>query len=145
MGLQNSKIIRGYGTPSLTGTRVSPGVDNLSNGVEAAASIYSVAIRESEPGVIATPGAIASPSNLLTNTALDSNQGVESALAEFDAAFTSSVGLAISDEPRNGSSFLNSEFFVQKQATWQSEISKKTANGTQTVVFRHWIVSIGPV
>ena len=131
MGLQNSKIIRGYGTPSLTGTRVSPGVDNLSNGVEAAASIYSVAIRESEPGVIATPGAIASPSNLLTNTALDSNQGVESALAEFDAAFTSSVGLAISDEPRNGSSFLNSEFFVQKQATWQSEISKKTANGTQ--------------
>ena len=131
MGLQNSKIIRGYGTPSLTGTRVSPGVDNLSNGVEAASSIYSVAIRESEPGVIATPGAIASPSNLLTNTALDSNQGVEAALAEFDAAFTSSVGLAISDEPRNGANILNSAVFVQKQATWQSEFSKKTANGTQ--------------
>ena len=131
MGLQNTKVLRGYGTPSLLGTRVSPGVDNLSNGIEAASSIYSIAIRESEPGFISTPGSISSPSTLLTNTALDSNQGVEAALADFDAAYTSSVGLTTSDEPRNGVSIFNDGVFTQTQATWQNEFSKKSANGTQ--------------
>ena len=106
MALQNTKIVRGYGTPSLTATRVSPGVDNLTNGIEAASSIWSIAIRESEPGFISTPGRISSPSNIVTNTALDSNQGVEAALADFDAAYTSSVSLTTSDEPRNGSSII---------------------------------------
>lgn len=131
MALQNSKIVRGYGTPSLTATRVSPGVDNLTNGIEAASSIWNIAIRESEPGFIATPGAIASPSTISTNTALDTNQGVEAALADFDAAYTSSINLATSDEPRNGSSILNSDVFTQTQVTWQNQFSKKSANGTQ--------------
>ena len=89
--LQNGKVFRGYGTPSLQGTRVSPGVDNLINGITAAGTVYDVAIRESEPGFIGTPGQISSPGSLVTNTALDGNQGVEAALADFDAQFTSSV------------------------------------------------------
>ena len=132
MALQNTKILRGYGTPSLTATRVSPGVDNLTNGIEAASSIYNIAIRESEPGFISTPGTISSPSNILTNTALDSNQGVEAALADFDAAYTSSVSLTTSDEPRNGSSIIiSADVFTQTQVSWQNEFSKKSANGTQ--------------
>ena len=132
MALQNTKILRGYGTPSLAATRVSPGVDNLTNGIEAASSIYNIAIRESEPGFISTPGTISSPSNILTNTALDSNQGVEAALADFDAAYTSSVSLTTSDEPRNGSSIIiSADVFTQTQASWQNEFSKKSANGTQ--------------
>jgi outer membrane protein TolC len=131
MGLQNTKVIRGYGTPALNATRVLPGQDNLTNGVESAASIYSIAIRESEPGFIAQPGAIARPSAITSNTALDSNQGVEAALADFDAQYTSSFGLSTSDEPRNGFSQFNDLIFVQKQFNWQNEFSKKSANGTQ--------------
>ena len=39
--LQNGKVFRGYGTPSLQGTRVSPGQDNLSNGPTAAGTAPS--------------------------------------------------------------------------------------------------------
>lgn len=131
MALLNTKIVRGYGTPALQGTNVVPGQDALENAPSAAASSYDVAIRESEPGVINQPGAISSPSALVTNTALDANQGVEAALAEFDANYTGSFSLARSDEPRNGTSILNSEVFTQTQVTWQHEIAKKAANGTQ--------------
>lgn len=131
MGLQNTKVIRGYGTPALNATRVLPGQDNLTNGVESAASIYNIAIRESEAGFISQPGAISRPSAITTNTALDSNQGVEAALADFDAQYTSSFNLSTNDEPRNGFSQFNDLIFVQKQFSWQNEISKKSANGTQ--------------
>lgn len=131
MALQNTKVVRGYGTPSLQSTRVAPGQDSLANGTAAAATVYNIAIRQSEPGFISQPGAISSPSSIVTNTALDGNQGVEAALADFDAAYTSSVNLGISDEPRNGASVLNASVFTQKQFTWQNELSKKSANGTQ--------------
>ena len=135
--LQNSKIIRGYGTPSLQATRVSPGQDNLSNGPGAAASSYDVAIRESEPGFISQGGQISSPSGITTNGGLDGNQGVEAALADFDAQFTSSMTYAKSDEPRNSNlNQFNSQVFQQDQVTWQSEIAKKSANGTQ-IFFRN--------
>lgn len=131
--LQNGKVFRGYGTPSLQGTRVSPGVDNLINGVTAAGTVYDVAIRESEPGFIGTPGQIASPGSVTTNTALDGNQGVEAALADFDAQFTSNVSWLNSDEPRNTVTTNPNVplVFQQDQVQWNSEIAKKTANGTQ--------------
>ena len=131
--LQNGKVFRGYGTPSLQGTRVSPGVDNLINGATAAGTVYDVAIRESEPGFIGTPGQIASPGAVVTNTALDSNQGVEAALADFDAQFTSNISWLNSDEPRNTvTTNPNTPLvFQQDQVQWNSEIAKKTANGTQ--------------
>ena len=86
MALQNAKVLRGYGTPNLQQNRVSPGIDTLANGPAAAGTIYNVAIRQSEPGFIGTPGQLQSPGNVLTNTGLDVNQGVESALADFDCS-----------------------------------------------------------
>ncbi len=135
--LQNGKVFRGYGTASLQGTRVSPGVDNLVNGVAAAGTIYDVAIRESEPGFIGTPGQIASPGSISTNTGLDVNQGVEAALADFDAQFTSNLSYQKSDEPRNTTTtagLFNPNvplIFQQDQVQWTNELAKKTANGTQ--------------
>ena len=135
--LANSKVIRGYGTPSLQSTRVAPGQDNLSNGPAAAATTYNVAIRETEPGFLGAPGQIASPSALVSNTALDGNQGVESALADFDAQLTSSFNYTKGDEPRNSDlNFFNAEVFQQDQVQWQTEIAKKSANGTQ-IFFRN--------
>ncbi len=138
IALSNTKVIRGYGTPGLQSTRISPGQDGLANGPNAATTTYDVAIRESEPGFLGTPGQISSPSNLTTNGGLDGNQGVEAALADFDAQLTGSVTYAKSDEPRNSviTSPLNSPVFQQDQVTWQSQISKKSANGTQ-IFFRN--------
>lgn len=136
IALSNTKVIRGYGTPNLQQTRVLPGQDNLSNSPRAAGTTYNVAIRETEPGFLGTPGQIANPSSLTTNTGLDGNQGVEAALAEFDAQLTGSLNFSKSDEPRNGASALNALVFQQDQVTWQSEIAKKTATGTQ-IFFRN--------
>lgn len=129
--LQNNKLIRGYGTPGLQNNRVAPGVDNLANGVNQAGSMYSVAIRESEPGIIGTPGQISPAGNIPTNTSLDVNQGVESALAEFDAQLTSSMFWERTDRPRNTSFDSNNNIFVQDQVNWQTELAKKSATGSQ--------------
>jgi outer membrane protein TolC len=131
--LQNAKVLRGYGTPNLQGTRVSPGQDNLENGPAAAGTIYNVAVRQTEPGFIGTPGQISNPGSILTNTGLDVNQGVEAALADFDAQFTGGVNWTRSDEPRNTvpNNPLTPLVFQQDQVQWNSEIAKKSANGTQ--------------
>lgn len=134
--LSNSKVIRGYGTPTLLATRVSPGQDSLANGPSVAATTYDISIRESEPGFLSSGGALPSPSALSTNTGLDINQGVESALAAFDAQLTSSLTYTKSNEPRNGSSIFDNTTFEQDQVTWQSEVSKRAANGTQ-IFFRN--------
>ncbi len=135
IAMQNSKVLRGYGTPNLQGTRVAPGIDNLSNGPAAAGTFYNVAIRETEPGFIGTPGQLSNPSNILTNTGLDVNQGVESALADFDTQFTASAFWNTNDEPRNSDQiiggFLNPIVFQQDTVNWQAEFAKKTAHGTQ--------------
>ena len=136
IALQNSKVLRGYGTPSLQGTRVAPGQDNLANGPAAAGTLYNVAIRESEPGFIGTPGQIAAPGLITTNTALEGNQGVEAALADFDAQFTSSAVWSRTDEPRNVSPLTMPPDIQADNVQWQSEIAKKTANGTQ-IFFRN--------
>lgn len=135
ISLQNSKVLRGYGTPNLQGSRVAPGVDTLANGPAAAGTLYNVAVRETEPGFIGQPGQISNPSNILTNTGLDVNQGVEAALADFDTQFTASAFWSTNDEPRNSDQiiggFLNPVVFQQDTVNWQAELAKKTANGTQ--------------
>lgn len=137
-GLNNAKVLRGYGTPGFQNSRVIPGIDNIINSPNAAGTMWNVAVRETEPGFIGTPGQVSNPGGLLTNTGLDVNQGVESALADFDAYFASSLNFAKSDEPRNTTPTnpLSPLVFVQDQLTWQSEIGKKTASGTQ-VFFRN--------
>lgn len=131
--LQNGKLFRGYGTPALQGTRVLPGQDTIINAPNAVGTIYNVAIRETEPGAIGTPGQQAAPGSILTNTQLDSNQGVEAALSQFDAQLTSSLNFTKSDEPRNTVATNPNQplIFQQDQFQWQSEISKEAANGTQ--------------
>ncbi len=143
IALQNSKVLRGYGTPSLQGTRVAPGQDTLANGPAAAGTVYNVAVRESEPGFIGIPGQISSPATITTNTALEGNIGVEAALADFDAQFTTTALWQKSDEPRNATPILQNgqpnpfdpQVFQQDGVQWNSEIAKKTANGTQ-IFFR---------
>ena len=137
IALQNSKVYRGYGTPSLQEIRVAPGQDTLANGPQAAGTIYNVAIRETEPGFIGQPGQISSPGSITTNTGLEGNQGVEAALADFDAQLTSSVLWGKSDEPRNAipASPFDPQIFQQDNVQWNFEVAKKTANGTQ-IFFR---------
>ncbi|MFN6205478.1 MAG: TolC family protein [Planctomycetota bacterium] len=136
IALQNSKVIRGYGTPSLQGSRISPGIDSLTTGSQGVGTFYSVAIRETEPGQLNIPGNLPQPSIITTNTGLDANQGVEAALAEFDAQVSSNLFWAKSDEPRNNTLInpISPQVFDQDQVTWQSQIAKKTAEGTQLFV-----------
>ena len=131
MALQNSKVIRGYGTPGLQGARVTPGLDNLMNGINGVGTLYNIAIRESEPGFIGQPGQIQNPGFVNTNTGLDANQGVEAALAEFDAQYSAQVFWGRSDEPRNTVAPFDQRAFRQDQVNLQHEIAKKTAEGTQ--------------
>ncbi len=135
IALQNAKVIRGYGTPGLQGNRVAPGVDNLSNGPAGAGTMYNIAVRKSEPGFISQPGQINSPGAVFSNTSLDANQGVEAALADFDAQFTSSLYWDRSDTPRNTSPDQiipgSTVFFQQDAVNLQSQLAKKTAEGTQ--------------
>ena len=132
-GLQNGKLFRGYGTPALQGPRVLPGQDTVINAPNAVGTVYNIAIRETEPGGIGTPGQLGLPGSILTNTQLDSNQGVEAALAQFDAQLTSSLNYTKSDEPRNTLSTNPNQplVFQQDQVQWQTEVAKEAANGTQ--------------
>lgn len=136
IALQNSKVIRGYGTPALQGSRISPGLDTLTTGPQGVGTFYSVAIRETEPGILNIPGNLQQPSVITTNTGLDANQGVEAALAEFDAQVSSNLFWAKSDEPRNNTLInpISPQVFQQDQVTWQNQIAKKTAEGTQLFV-----------
>jgi outer membrane protein TolC len=129
--LLNNKLIRGYGTPGLQESRVAPGVDNLINGGNQAGTMYNAAIRETEPGIIGTHGQLTPAGNIPTTTSLDVNQGVEAALAEFDAQFTSSMNWERLDRPRNTILDSNNNIFNQDQVNFQAELAKKSATGTQ--------------
>ncbi len=131
--MQNGKLFRGYGTPALQGPRVLPGQDTIINAPNAVGTVYNVAIRETEPGAIGTPGQLGLPGSILTNTQLETNQGVEAALSQFDAQLTSSLNYTKSDEPRNTVATNPNQplVFQQDQVQWQTEIAKEAANGTQ--------------
>lgn len=133
IALQNAKIIRGYGTPALQGTTVAPGADTLVNNPQGAGTTFNVAIRESEPGFIATPGQIGQAGTVSSNTALESNQGVEAALAEFDTHFTTSIYYEKSDRPRNTipANPFSPTVFLQDSVNFRAELAKKAATGTQ--------------
>ena len=140
--LQNSKVLRGYGTPGLTGNQVAAGVDNLTNNPAGVGTIYNVAVRETEPGIIGTPGQIAAPGSLVTNTALAGNQGVEAALADFDAQLSSSLYWEKTDSPRNTTGIFNPaspvQVFQQDQISFTNQLAKRTATGTQLFLRNGW-------
>lgn len=135
ISLNNSKVIRGYGTPNLSGVIVAPGVDSLSTQPAGAGSVYDVAVQETEPGNLthlnqpSTPGVIPSASSLETQ------QGVEAALAEFDTNFTSSLFFSGTDRPQNINPALAQLIgrplaLIQNDAAFTAELSKKAATGT---------------
>lgn len=129
--LQNQKLIRGYGTPGLQGNLIAPGQDSLTNGTAVAGSLYDVAIRQSEAGSLGVPGQIATPGLIPTNTGLDVNQGVEAALAQFDAQYTSNFVWSTTDRPRNANLNSNNNFFTQSEWSWTNQLAKQAANGSQ--------------
>lgn len=57
--------------------------------------------------------------------------GVEDALSEFDAQFSSFVGFNTTDRPRNvgAGNVFNPQFFTAQDATGQAAVSKRTATG----------------
>jgi outer membrane protein TolC len=139
IALQNTKLIRGYGTPGLIGARVSPGVDDLSNNPDNAGSVFSVAMRETEPGFLGIPGQLNNPGAIPSTTQLNSSVGVEAALSEFDAQITTGLFWQKTDRPQNFIQFNPNDpagaLFTPVQnvdtVTYQSQIAKKTAVGTQ--------------
>ena len=133
IALQNSKVIRGYGTPGLQGTLVAPGIDSLANNPAGAGTTFNVAVRESEPGFLSVPGQTSPGSSITTNSGLETSQGVEAALAEFDTHFTTSMFLDKTDRPRNtiAANPFTPTVFVQDAVNFQAQLAKKSANGTQ--------------
>ncbi len=129
IALKNTKTIRATGRPTQVGFTIqgtTPGViDNPD-----APTIYEVGIRESEPSQLPVPGQITSAELLSTNSTLDTNQGVEAALAEFDAHVTSSLFWNTTDRPRNFVVFGEQRDNEASNVGFQHAISKKAATGT---------------
>lgn len=103
--LQNSKVIRNLG--SLTQFTISDGLVGRTAG---ATTVYDPAIFETDPQF-----------------------GVQAALSEFDAQFSSSVFWEKKDRPQNssvsGSTIFNNQF-RQDLGQFDAEISKRSATGT---------------
>lgn len=133
ISLQNTKVVRGFGTPGLANGQVAPGADGIVNGGPNSATLYNVAIRESEPGTILANGQGAVAENLLTNEGLNANQGVEAALAQFDALLTSRIAYGKTDTPSNTTPADPTEpqILDRDQITYTAQIEKLAANGTK--------------
>ncbi len=110
IALQNSKVIRNLG--SLTQFTIA---DGLVGRTGASMTIYDPAVFETDPQF-----------------------GVESALSEFDAQFTSSVLWRGADRPQNFGGFVGqtifSNFYRQQYGQFDAGLSKKTASGTTFTV-----------
>ncbi|MDA0660664.1 MAG: TolC family protein [Planctomycetota bacterium] len=112
ISLQNSKVIRSIGqvrqSGVLAGQAVSGTPDSLTSNADFTPTIY-------DPSILST-----------------SNSGVEQALADFDARFTTSAFWEKTDRPQN---FVGNQFFTRQleRDLWnfQAELTKKSAEGTQ--------------
>lgn len=130
MALQNSKILR-----------VSTGANDQTGSVSALIlsaqpgqlpSVYDAAlissIASTQPLQIDNQG-----NRVPFRGAIRSNQvgGVEDALSEFDAQYSSLLGYNTTDRPRNvgANNIFNPQLFQAIDANYQSAISKKTATG----------------
>ena len=113
-------MIRGSGPPSLqtlggnlssnvtTTEQVSAGVDSIQvsstaqfQATAATSTTLDVAVTESNPGFFTTPNQIRNSVGNLPSINQLTTQGVEAALAEFDAQLTSSVNWSRTDRPVN--------------------------------------------
>ena len=130
IALKNTKTIRATGRPTQVGFAIQGTQASIIDNPDAP-TIYEIGIRETEPGSLPIPGQISTPELLATNTTLDTNQGVEAALAEFDAHVSSSLFWNTTDRPRNfvfpNLELLNNE---ASDVSYQTELAKKAATGT---------------
>lgn len=131
IALKNTKTIRATGRPTQVGFNIQGTSSSLIDNPDAP-TIYEVGIRETEPGSLPVPGQITSPQLLATNTTLDSNQGTEAALAEFDAHVASSLFWNTTNRPLNFPNTVLGQQ-IQNQANdvaFEYSFSKKSATGT---------------
>lgn len=131
IALKNTKTIRATGRPTQVGFAIQGTNASVIDNPEAP-TIYEVGIRETEPGNLPAAGQIPSAQLLATNSTLDTNQGVEAALAEFDAHVASSLFWNTTDRPRNfrliGFEQIDNE---ASDVAYETAITKKAATGTQ--------------
>lgn len=130
IALKNTKTIRATGRPTQVGFAIQGTTASVIDNPDAP-TIYEVGIRETEPSSLPVAGQITSAEILATNTTLDSNQGVEAALAEFDAQVSTSLFWNTTDRPRNFV-FPNLELRNNEASdvSYQTEIAKKAATGS---------------
>lgn len=105
IAVQNSKVIRNLG--SLTQFTIADGLVGRTGG---SMTVYDPAIFESDPQF-----------------------GVEAALSEFDAQFTTSVFWETTDRPQNASDDVQQIFprlFRRDEGQFNAQLSKRTATGT---------------
>lgn len=110
IALQNSKVIRNLG--SLTQFTISDGLVGRTAG---STTVYDPAVFETDPQF-----------------------GVDAALSEFDAQFTTSVFWEKTDRPQNFGGFVGqtifSNFFRRDLGQFNAELAKRTAAGTRFAV-----------
>jgi outer membrane protein TolC len=108
IAMQNSKVIRLIGRAGATAApfnQFTP--DSLSANPDFAATVYGPAITETDP-----------------------NFGVEAALAEFDAQFSTSAFWETTDRPVNRL-LISESVFTQDEGVFRTGITKKAATGTE--------------
>ena len=107
IALQNSKVIRNLG--SLTQFMIADGLVGRTAG---STTVYDPAVFETDPQF-----------------------GVEAALSEFDAQFTTGMFWEKTDRPQNYKGFVGqtifSNFFRRDLGQFNAELAKRTATGTQ--------------
>ena len=108
VALQNSKVIRNLGAVTQFGF-----ADGLTGRTAVSTTVYDPAIFETDP-----------------------QSGVEAALANFDAQFTTNVFWQRLDRPQN---LFSRTIFEQEQAQVDMAITKLTANGTQITARNQYI------
>ncbi len=127
--LANTKLVRSVPGSSLITADIATAI--LSSPSQQLRTAYDPAITAST----ASPQPLAVDSNgnrTLPRGAARSNQvgGVEAALAEFDAQYSSFVGLNTTDRPRNtGQNIFTPVVFTGRDGTYQSALSKRLATG----------------
>lgn len=141
IALTNSKVLRRYGGTfgfqgggqggSILG---QPGVipSQLLTSPDALPTVFDPALQSSNPGFGSGTVIVNPASNMGYTGLVNSTQGVEAALAEFDAKLRGSAFWDRTDRPQNRAQ--NPFFptvFRQDQLNANLELSKKTASGTQ--------------
>ena len=138
MALHNSKVIRGGSPPQLiAGEQISPGQDSINvagasfQSTAGITTVYDVARSESNPGFFQSADQIRNTIGQPATANQLSAQGVEAALAEFDAQLSSDLSWSKTDRPVNVTPTFGGfpSVSVANSSSFDLTLSKKTASG----------------